>query len=119
MLDKAIELAKSNPVEKLPRMAAIIAHRGRIVSIGFNRKKSHPLQAKYAKHPECQFLHAEIDAIRKALKKFSPEEISNFTMFVARVRKDDLPALAAPCYGCSNALKDFGIKEVYYTKDVK
>jgi deoxycytidylate deaminase len=93
------------------RLSACIVKGKRLISIGVNKRKTHPLQWKFSKHEEAIYLHAEIDAIINA-----KEDIRGATMYVARVMKNGECGLAKPCEGCQRAIQFFGIKKVYYTK---
>ncbi len=100
----ALEIARANAVVGLPRLGAVICDGKRVVSTGFNRRKSHPLAARYQKNSECIYLHAEISAIANAR-----EDITGMTLYVARVLKSGEPALAMPCQGCARAVVAFGL----------
>lgn len=110
MLNKTLELALQSDMHK--RMACIIADkRGRPISMGVNKRKTHPTQmhyAKRAKFPSKVFLHAEIAALVKCREK-------GHTLYVGRILKDGSAALARPCPICLEAIKEAGIKEVVYT----
>lgn len=115
-LHLATILARGNDVKDLPRMAAVIADkRGIVIGTGANSRKTHPLAKKYGKHPEALCLHAEIAAIKDALREIGPDEFSDYTLYVARVLKDGTPALAKPCIGCARAILEFGIGNVEWT----
>jgi len=45
--------------------------------------KSHPFQKRWAPHPEAIYTHAEIDAIRNALKR--DEDLTRCTLYIARL----------------------------------
>lgn len=116
-LEKAISFARSNPVKGLPRMAAMIVNkRGQLISVGFNSRKSDPMAAKYGRHPEAVYPHAELAALKQALRFLEDDELANCTMYVARVKKDGSPALAKPCEGCQRALAEFGMGNVEWVK---
>jgi deoxycytidylate deaminase len=121
-LDMLCEVAETVEPVARQRMAAAVVLKNHVISVGINKRKTHPVQQKYSKHKEAIWLHAEIDAIIGALRHISPEELSQCTMYVARVKRpDDNPnvfveGLAKPCEGCQHALEQFGIKKVYYTK---
>lgn len=109
----AIEAAIYNPIQNLPRMAAVLITPGGDIFVGRNQFKSHPLQAVWSRNPQSIFLHAEIDALIKYLKRhtfYYPSSI-----FVARVLKNNQPALAKPCSGCFGALLHFGITNIRWT----
>ena len=97
-------------------MAAVITDRkGNIVGWGMNSRKTDPLAKKYGKHPEALCLHAEIAAIKDALKEIEPWQFTSCTLYVARVLKDGTPALAKPCIGCRKAIVEFEIGNVEWT----
>lgn len=88
-------------------------NRGRLLSKGTNSfVKTHPRQKKYA---DCVglkykiYLHAEVSAIIKANAKID-------TLIVARIlQHTNETALAKPCPVCCEAIRQAGIKKVYFT----
>lgn len=105
------------------RFASAIVMNNKIVSVGFNRMKSDPLQARYSKNSEAIYLHAEIHAIKSALRELSVEELSKTDIYIARVKRPKRESdtfvwgLAKPCCGCQRAIREFGIRRVIYTTD--
>lgn len=101
--------------------SALILYKNEIISVGFNRIKSHPFQKKYAKANEAIFLHAEISAIKQSLRRISLKELSKSTMYVARIRlnNENKPHFmySKPCDGCMRAISEFDIRKVFYTED--
>ena len=72
--------------------------------------KTHPMQERFANlagEEDKRFLHAEIHAISRATKPYA--------IYIARVGRDGTTKLAKPCRICELAIKEAGIKEVYYT----
>lgn len=115
-LELALSLALGNQVQDLPRMGAVITgKRGYIHGCGLNSRKSDPLAAKYGRHPDAIYPHAELAAIKDALQEIGVDELANCTLYVARVKKDGTPALAKPCAGCQRAIMEFGIGNVVWT----
>ena len=115
-----IDLAKQvDPVGKA-KIASMIVHRGKVIAVGKNSKKTHPLQKAYCSHPQAIHLHAEIDVISKALKKLSAKELQNSELYVARVKHGHNntleTGLAKPCEGCQRAIKAFKINHIFYTE---
>jgi len=96
-------------------LAACVVKRNKIISFGHNKNKSHPLQNKFTKHPQAIYLHAEIDAIKNALKRLSVEEIVGSTLYIARTKKNGSEGLAKPCVGCMQALESFNFSKIVYT----
>lgn len=94
--------------------AAAIYYKTYNISLGVNSRKSHPLMKKFQNKPEKIYLHAEVDAIIKAVKKFSLDEC---TLFVLRQTRSGKIGLSKPCRGCQKTIRAFGLKEVYYSTE--
>ena len=110
-LDIALRHARLNPVKGLPPMAAVIMDGNKIVSVGLNARKTHPLAAKFGKHDKANCLHAELSAIVNARCN-----IKGMTMYVARAhRKTGEAMLAKPCKGCARAILAFNLGDVEWT----
>lgn len=105
------------------RIAAMIVKDRDVISIGTCKMKTHPLQKRYQPNAEAIFLHAEIDAIAKALNKISREDLQKSTLYILRLKKpakyakNFVRAMAKPCKGCAAAIGAFKIKKVFYTED--
>lgn len=105
---------------KTARIAAAIVYRGEIISIGINSYKSDPLQARYSKNEHAIYLHAEIAAIKKALKRINKDELKRCDMYIVRRKIHNgtmCNGLAKPCQGCQRAIDTYGIQNVFYTLD--
>jgi tRNA(Arg) A34 adenosine deaminase TadA len=94
--------------------AFIYDKRGRILSMGKNSYvKTHPLQAKYARHcgdEHKDFLHAEIHAISRC------NDISKaHRILVMRYNNQGMPMLAKPCKICQHAISLTPIKIIDHT----
>jgi deoxycytidylate deaminase len=114
------KVAEANDEYPRARLAAAIVRNNKIVSIGINRMKSDPLQARFGKNKEAIYLHAEIHAIKNALREVSVDDLKDCVLYICRVKKPESNkpyewALAKPCEGCSRAIVEFGIKKVIYT----
>lgn len=105
------------------RLAAAIVIRNEIISIGLNRRKTHPFQVQFQANDKQIYLHAETDAINRALKYISKKELSKATLYVARVKyrsnidKRVVWAESKPCIGCQKAIELYGISNVIHTKE--
>lgn len=103
------------------KLSAAIVHKGRIIAIGMNKMKSHPFQARFGKNKDAIFLHAEIAAIKNALRILDAKDLKNTSLYICRVKKEErdrqdwVDGLAKPCPGCLRAIAEFGIKQVVYT----
>jgi len=99
------------------RLAACIVKRNRLVSIGVNCKKSHPMAAKYGSHEHKIYLHAEVNAIKNALRVL--HNLQGCTLYVARAKYVNgymTYGLAKPCIGCASCIVEFGVKDVIWSE---
>ena len=105
------------------RLAACIVYKNDILSFGVNEQKTHPLQAKYGSNKNAIYLHAEISAIKNALRQISLEELETCSLYVARVKYSDNKrtarqfGLARPCPGCESCINAFGIRKVFHSTE--
>lgn len=116
LLEKVVE-ASDHPKHQL---AAAMVYKNRILSIGYNRMKSDPFQARFGENDEKIYLHAEISAIKSALRHVRVSELKKCTLYIYRRRKINgqyQQALARPCPGCVRAILEFGIEKVIYTNN--
>jgi len=102
------------------RLAAGVVYKNMLVSVGVNSYKTDPFQARYGKHEHAIHLHAEVSAIKNALRQLNVEDLQKASLIVVRVKRKDHkapyePAIARPCTGCLRCIVEFGIKNVYYT----
>lgn len=117
-------IAIDNPgTKKYVKMAAGIVYKGRLIATGINSYKTHPLMLKYGKNADSIYLHSEIDAIRNASRLLDKKEFKRCDLYIMRVHQVPVGhndhmwvrALAKPCKGCQEAIKDYGFANVYWT----
>lgn len=120
-IDLAFKIASDMPDYGLrAKTAAIITRRNNIISVGTNKKKSHPLQKRYSRNIYKIYLHAETLAIINAIR--DGNSLEGTTLWVVRSRNKSRSgigieremAISLPCIGCQRALISFGIKRVFY-----
>ena len=112
MLEQILSVARES-TDFAQRVGCVaLDKRGRIVSTGFNKRKTHPLQYKHAMHhnEEAIYLHAEIAALVKSRQQVH-------TLYVGRLTKAGRVGLAKPCPICMGAIIEAGVREVHYTTD--
>lgn len=115
-LDYLRALLNIQPPSKIRyRLAACLVKNNRVISVGFNHVKTDPFQQQYATTPFNIYCHAEVNAIKKALRKGKLKKLNNTTLYVARVRRDGTVGLARPCAGCMRAIAEFSINRVVWT----
>jgi len=101
------------------KLAAGVVYRNRLVAVGKNSYKSHPMMTRFGKNPEAIYLHAEVDAIKNALRVLSLQELEKSDILVVRVKKDGhdyKTCLAKPCDGCMRAIQTFNLRQIFYTE---
>lgn len=99
------------------RIAAALVYKRQIIAFGRNRRKSHPLQARYGKNEQSIYLHAELDCISRSI---DPAKCSLFIVrakYSSTARSAHVYGLARPCIGCMRAIAAFGIQSVCYSTD--
>lgn len=116
------KVAIATPKISGAKVAAAIVYKNRIVSVGVNSYKTSPLQAKFATNKGLSIcLHAEIAAIRNALRLMHVDDISRTAMYICRIKSNERGSLqygiAKPCPGCTRALAEFGIKKIFYSTE--
>jgi len=102
----AKKLAESSDYEQHP-MGAVIARGNKLISVGFNRKRTHPMSKTRFKN-----MHCELAAIIAARGDTKGAEI-----YIYRETRAGIPALARPCEHCQSLIREFGLKVTYYTSE--
>ena len=105
------------------KLGAVLFSGRKILATGCNLAKGHPMQKKYNKQRyqenehECGYVHAEMNAIINVLHyaRYNSIKFNDLSIFVYREHKDGSYALARPCKACEKALRDLGIRNIYYT----
>jgi len=104
-------------------MAAGVVYKRHLIATGTNQPKTHPLMMSEGYREDQLFRHAEVDAIRNALRLITAEQLKQCELYVVRVKrpytasKTWVHGLAKPCVGCANVIQNYGITKVYWTKD--
>lgn len=103
------------------KIGAVAVFRRTIIAQGRNQDKTHPLQQRYniyrynvnGNHYYPSKMHAEMELISKI--RYLDINFSEVEIYVYRETKSGQKAMARPCAACTKALKDLGIKKVFYT----
>lgn len=116
-------IAEAGELAGNQRLAACLVYKNQMIALGVNKKKTHPFQKQFGRNDQSIFLHAEIDCILNALRRFDVDFLSKCILYVQRVKKrgpntrESISGLAKPCEGCQRAIIQFGIKKVVYSLD--
>lgn len=99
-------------------IGCVAVYQGNIIGLGCNCNKTHPTQKyynKYRKQSDSMLpkLHAEISCLNSI--KDLDINFSKVKLYIYRIRKDQDYGLSRPCPSCMAAIKDIGIKDIYYT----
>tara|TARA_B100000614_G_C14417779_1_gene440609 strand:- start:91 stop:483 length:393 start_codon:yes stop_codon:yes gene_type:complete len=120
IFDETFKLAQSVVPVRGARIAAAVVRKGKVISFGYNHKKSHPFQAKFRKHKDAVFFHAEVHAIKNALKSIDVEDLAKCELYIVRAKRNKLnrkwiTGLAKPCSGCEKCIDLFELKNIHYS----
>lgn len=118
---KGYELAKAASLNSdfyKCHTGAVAIYGNKVLAIGWNSEKLSPLQAKYNTrtrgfngHEYRSSIHAEMMVVNKI--KYLDVDFSQVRIFVWRGHKT--PMLSKPCKACEKAMRDLGIRKVFYT----
>lgn len=114
---KARQAATISDYSKIHVGCIAVYHRN-IIAIGCNCNKTHPTQKFYNRYRNrskelLPKLHAEISCLN-AIKNLNIN-YSRVKLYIYRIRKDQPFGLSRPCPSCMAAIKDLGIRDIYYT----
>lgn len=104
-------------------MAAGIVYRKHLIATGVNAPKTHPLMMTEGYRDDQRYRHAEVDAIRNALRLITAEQLKRCSLHIVRVKRPYIASktwvhgLAKPCAGCTNVIENYGIERVFWTED--
>lgn len=101
-------------------IGCIAVYQGNIIGVGCNCNKTHPTQKIYNRYrisSESMLpkLHAEINCINSI--KHLDINFSKVKLYIYRIRRDQPYGLSRPCPSCMAAIKDLGIRNIYYTSN--
>lgn len=115
--DKARQVATISDFNKF-HIGCVAVYQGQIIGLGCNCNKTHPTQKFYNRYREesenmLSKLHAEINCLNQ-IKNLNIN-FSKVKLYIYRIRNDQPYGLARPCASCMAAIKDLGIRNIYYT----
>jgi len=92
---------------------AVVVKGGRVLSIGWNKNRNHPMfvSPEHIKS-DCSY-HAEEVAIREA----GEGNVRGAVIYVARVNKNGYDRDSKPCPKCASLIEKVGIKRIVYTTE--
>lgn len=90
------------------RHGAVLVRKNRVVAVGYNSYKTHPLLAERTEFP---YLHAETHAIFR----YGMDNCEGLDLYVARINREGELQNSAPCLVCRTVIRDVGIANVYHS----
>ena len=116
------EIASQYSSYQKHHLGAVIFYKNKVLSVGWNTNKNLLLQKRYNalrnfdtdKYPN--YGHAEMHALHKLENMYDLEKMdkSKLSIYIWRGKCGNR-MLSKPCPACEAALRDFGIKNIYYT----
>lgn len=101
-------------------IGCIAVYQGNVIGIGCNTAKTHPIQKYYNKYRNSwnkngikPTLHAEINCFNSI--RHLDINFQKVKLYIFRARADREFGMCRPCPSCMAAIKDLGIKHIYYT----
>lgn len=116
--NKARQVASVSDYPKI-HVGCIAVYQGQVVALGCNCNKTHPAQKFYNRFREdfneilLPKLHAEINCVNQ-LKGLNVN-FSKVKLYIYRIGNDRDYRMTRPCPSCMAAIKDLGIRDIYYT----
>lgn len=103
-------------------IGCIAVYQGNVIGIGCNTVKTHPIQKYYNKYRDSwnkngikPTLHAEINCLNCI--RHLDINFQKVKLYIFRTRLDREFGMSRPCPSCMAAIKDLGIKHIYYTSN--
>lgn len=117
--EKAKQVAAISDYPKI-HVGCVAVYQNQIVGIGCNSNKTHPVQKYYNKYREesdelLPKLHAEMNCLNQL--RHLHINYSKVKLYIYRIGNDRKHRIARPCPSCMAAIRDLGIKHIYYTTD--
>lgn len=107
------------------RLGSVIVYKGSKLATGYNTTRTSPVQKQYNRLREdydvddvgdhMNSLHSEMMALGKI--KYLDIDFSKASIFVYRETRRGRKAMARPCEACRAAIRELGIRDIYYTVD--
>jgi tRNA(Arg) A34 adenosine deaminase TadA len=105
-LNEAINQAMKSDMNS--NHGAILVRRGKIVGKGYNRYVNSNCDKIFS-------IHAEVSAIKNALKKVHPDELKMCELIIIRVNNENECLNSKPCEKCSKIINMYNIRKVYHS----
>lgn len=115
---RARQVALGSDFERM-HIGCVAVYQGSIIGVGYNTNKTHPIQEYYNRYRNFENtncpakLHAEINCLN-SIRNMSID-FGKVKLYIYRTRQDQPHGMSHPCPSCLAAIKDLGIRHIYYT----
>ncbi len=127
MFKAAYRIAKTSDFE-IFHVGCVIVYKKHIIGAGSNSDKTHPMQAYYNQYRKFSktknnikhSIHAEVAALNSIPYPIGKDiDWSKVKVYISRIcpGHESGTGIAKPCPACERALRDMGIRHIYYTGD--
>ena len=120
-LNKAKSVASISDFRKF-HVGCVAVYKNRIIGLACNLQKTHPIQKEYNAYRNNEDnenfmpkIHAEINCISE-IRKLDLDH-KQVKLYICREMASGGTGMARPCAACMAAIRDYGIKDIYYTTD--
>lgn len=99
-------------------LGCVAVYQGQVIGIGYNCNKTHPKQQYYNRYRiKSDSMPAKLHAEISCLNSINNLNInfSKVKLYIYRIRKSQPFGMSRPCPSCMAAIKDLGIRNIYYT----
>lgn len=110
LTETARAISLSDGITLRCRHYAFILNKRRIMWVGKNSRKSHPINTKYG-YIAGSGLHAEACAIIRS----GILDHSDHTLITFRIDRNNNVAMGKPCKHCQKLISDVGFKSVFFS----
>lgn len=116
--------ASYNSSYKQFHIGCVAVYHGRIISMGWNQAKTHPVQRALNHRYRSNFkircenregIHAEMACLLKLQRPTLDIDWSKVKLYIYRECFDGTLGMSKPCLGCETFIRRLGIKNIYYT----
>lgn len=122
IIEVSYAIAGKHEFKQRCRHFSFIIDGNRILSIGFNKPKTHPYNLKFNyvnkqknRISDIVGTHSEMNAVLKHGK----ENCKNLILVNTRINRNNELDYSKPCVGCLDMIKSLGFKKIYYTNREK
>jgi len=110
IVKRLAKLSELNDVQLRCSHVAALFMKKRMLSLGVNKTKTHPLSFQLSGLQHKKYLHAEVDCLKNI-----EDNLRKCTLYVVRADRNGELAQSKPCKFCSAYIKEKGVGRVVHT----